>query len=75
MWGDPDRRQEVAGMCFRRSDRWTKSWTEERREDELTYLFDDELKAPDRPMPVADREPDETERSEERERVPAGVDG
>jgi hypothetical protein len=62
-------------MCFRRSHRWTERWTEERPEDELRYLFDEEPRAPDRPMPVADHEPDEDERSEERERVPAGVDG
>jgi hypothetical protein len=62
-------------MCFRRSDRWTKRWTEERQEDDLRYLFDEELRDPERAMPVAARDPDEGEPAEERERVPAGVDG
>ena len=62
-------------MCFRRTDRWMLRQTRERPEDELTYLVDEELRTPDRPVPVAEREPDQGEPAEEREPVPAGLDG
>jgi hypothetical protein len=61
-------------MCFRRTDRWTKDRTEDRRDDDLVYLFQEEPPEPERPTPVVEHEP-ERKPAEERERVPAGVDG
>jgi hypothetical protein len=65
----------VAGVCFCRNESWAAWWAREHPGEELTYLFDEDLRDPDRPMPVADVESEEGERPEERERVPAGVNG
>jgi hypothetical protein len=50
-----------------------KRWREERFDDELRYLLDEERPRPERPEPVVERERAEEPSDPERVRVEAGT--
>jgi hypothetical protein len=59
-------------MCH---ERWIrrKGWREERFDEELRYLLDEERARPERPQPVVEREQAEEPTDPERVRVEAGT--